>query len=42
MGFGDFAFFASCGGFGDCGGFGAASGFDTLGCGSARCLFGLA
>jgi len=42
VGFGDLAFFTACGGFGDSGGFGAASGFDTLCCGSARCLFGLA
>jgi hypothetical protein len=42
VGFGDLAFFAASGGFGDGGGFGAASGFDTLGCGSAGCLFGLA
>jgi hypothetical protein len=42
MGFGDLSFFAACGGFGNGGGFGAASGFDTLGCGGARCLFGLA
>jgi hypothetical protein len=42
MGFGDLAFFAARGSFGDSGGLGAASGFDTLGCGSAGCLFGLA
>jgi hypothetical protein len=42
MGFGDLAFFAACGGFGDGGGFGATSGFDTLGCGGACGLFGLA
>jgi hypothetical protein len=42
MGFGDLAFFAARSGFGDSGGLGAASGFDTLCCGSARCLFGLA
>jgi hypothetical protein len=42
MGFGDLAFFAARSGFGDGGGLGAASGLDTLGCGSAGCVFGLA
>jgi hypothetical protein len=42
MRFGDLAFLAACGGFGNSGGFGAASGFDTLCCGRAGCLFGLA
>jgi hypothetical protein len=42
VGFGDLALFAACGSFGDGCGFGAAGGFDTLGCGGARCLFGLA
>jgi hypothetical protein len=42
VGFGDLAFFASRCGFGNSGGFCAASGFDTLCCGGARCLFGLA
>src|SRR5882757_3280112 len=42
MGFGDLAFFAACSSFGDGGGLGAASGLDTLGCGSAGGVFGLA
>jgi hypothetical protein len=42
MGLGDLTFFTSCRGFGNRGGLGAAGGLNALGCGSARCLFGLA
>jgi hypothetical protein len=42
VGFGNLAFFASCGGLSDGGGLGAAGGFDTLCRSGTRGLFGLA